>query len=105
MPPTCTEIGWKAYKACENCDYTTTYQAASIRRPGASRAKTCLSAGTIPDYTVHNHDLVHHEAKADLHEIGYEAYTLRLQYLCGTPIDPDNHDLVHRGQLPARAFP
>ena len=49
--PTCTEAGWNAYKACENCDYTTyqeldalghAYEACTVQ-------PTCTKAG----YTLH----------------------------------------------------
>lgn len=50
--PTCTEIGWNAYEACKNCNYTTRKELPAL-----------------------NHDLVQHEAKAPTcTEIGWNAY-------------------------------
>ena len=50
--PTCTEIGWNAYKTCSRCDYTTYTELPAL-----------------------NHDLVQHEAKAPTcTEIGWNAY-------------------------------
>lgn len=50
--PTCTEIGWDAYKTCSRCDYTTYAELPAL-----------------------NHDLVQHEAKAPTcTEIGWNAY-------------------------------
>ncbi len=54
--PTCTEIGWDAYKTCqrEGCDYTTYAEIPAL-----------------------NHDLVHHEAKTPTcTEIGWDAYDI-----------------------------
>ena len=54
--PTCTEIGWDAYKTCqrEGCDYTTYAKIPAL-----------------------NHDLVHHEAKTPTcTEIGWDAYDI-----------------------------
>ena len=50
--PTCTEIGWEAYRTCENCDYTEYVE--------------------IP---ANGHAYVNHDAKAPTcTEIGWEAY-------------------------------
>ncbi len=50
--PTCTDIGWDAYEACKNCNYTTRTELPAL-----------------------NHALVHHEAKAPTcTEIGWNAY-------------------------------
>ena len=50
--PTCTEIGWDAYKTCSRCDYTTYAELPAL-----------------------NHDLVRHDAKAPTcTEIGWDAY-------------------------------
>lgn len=51
--PTCTDIGWDAYEACKNCNYTTTYQ----------------------ELPALNHDLEQHDAKAPTcTEKGWDAY-------------------------------
>ena len=50
--PTCTEIGWNAYEACKNCDYTTRKELPAL-----------------------NHALEQHEAQAPTcTEIGWDAY-------------------------------
>ncbi|MBR1606258.1 MAG: hypothetical protein IJ664_00990 [Clostridia bacterium] len=50
--PSCTEIGWDAYKTCSRCDYTTYVEKKAL-----------------------GHDLIDHEAKApSCTEIGWEAY-------------------------------
>ena len=49
--PTCTEAGWNAYKACENCDYTTYKELAALGHAYEARTvqPTCTKAG----YTLH----------------------------------------------------
>ena len=50
--PTCTDIGWDAYEACKNCNYTTRTELPAL-----------------------NHDLEQHDAKAPTcTEIGWNAY-------------------------------
>ena len=89
--PTCTEIGWDAYKTCSRCDYTTyaelpalnhalvqhDAQAATCTEKGWDAYKTCSRC----DYTTYaeqpalNHNLVNHDAKAPTcTEIGWDAY-------------------------------
>ena len=49
--PTCTEAGWNAYKACENCDYTTYQELDALGHAYEARTvqPTCTKAG----YTLH----------------------------------------------------
>ena len=92
--PTCTEVGWETYDACqrEGCDHTVNY----VELPALNhdlvhhdaKAPTCTEAGwneydtcSRCDYTTKvelpalNHDLVHHDAKAPTcTEAGWEAY-------------------------------
>lgn len=70
--PTCTEIGWDAYKTCSRCDYTTYAELPAL-----------------------NHDLVQHEAKAPTcTEIGWNAYETcsRCDYTTYTELPALNHD-------------
>ena len=70
--PTCTEIGWNAYEACKNCNYTTRKELPAL-----------------------NHDLVNHAAKAPTcTEIGWDAYDLCVScgYTTYTELPALNHD-------------
>ena len=70
--PTCTEIGWDAYKTCSRCDYTTYAELPAL-----------------------NHDLVQHEAKAPTcTEIGWNAYETcsRCDYTTYAELPALNHD-------------
>lgn len=70
--PTCTEIGWDAYKTCSRCDYTTYAEQPAL-----------------------NHDLVNHDAKAPTcTEIGWNAYDTcsRCDYTTYAELPALNHD-------------
>ena len=75
--PTCTEIGWDEYDACqrEGCTYTTKVEIPALK-----------------------HKLVHHDAKAPTcTEIGWEEYDTcsRCDYTTKVEIPALKHDLVH----------
>ena len=75
--PTCTEIGWDAYDACqrEGCTYTTKVELPALK-----------------------HNLVHHDAKAPTcTEIGWEEYDTcsRCDYTTKVELLALKHDLVH----------
>ena len=84
--PTCTEIGWDAYKTCSRCDYTTYAELPAL-----------------------NHDLVQHEAKAPTcTEIGWNAYETcsRCDYTTYAELPALNHALVqHEAQAPTCTEP
>ena len=70
--PTCTEIGWNAYEACKNCNYTTRKELPAL-----------------------NHDLEQHAAKAPTcTEIGWNAYETcsRCDYTTYAELPALNHD-------------
>ena len=70
--PTCTEIGWDAYEACKNCNYTTRKELSAL-----------------------NHDLEQHAAKAPTcTEIGWDAYETcsRCNHTTRTELPALNHD-------------
>ena len=70
--PTCTEIGWDAYEACKNCNYTTRTELPAL-----------------------NHDLVQHDAKAPTcTEIGWDAYETcsRCDHTTYAELPALNHD-------------
>ena len=70
--PTCTDIGWDAYEACKNCNYTTRTELPAL-----------------------NHDLEQHEAKAPTcTEIGWDAYDTcsRCDYTTYVELPALNHD-------------
>lgn len=70
--PTCTDIGWDAYEACKNCNYTTRKELPAL-----------------------NHALVQHEAKAPTcTEIGWNAYETcsRCDYTTYAELPALNHD-------------
>ena len=92
-PPTCTEIGWDEYDACqrEGCDYTTKVEIPALKHKLVhhdAKAPTCTETGweeydtcSRCDYTTKvellalKHDLVHHDAKAPTcTEIGWNEY-------------------------------
>ena len=112
--PTCTEIGWDAYKTCSRCDYTTyaelpalnhalvqhDAQAATCTEKGWNAYETCSRC----DYTTYaelpalNHALVNHAAKAPTcTEIGWDAYKTcsRCDYTTYAEQPALNHDLVN----------
>ena len=91
--PTCTEIGWNAYDACqrEGCTYTTKVEIPALKHNLVhhdAKAPTCTEIGwdeydtcSRCDYTTKvellalKHDLVHHDAKAPTcTEIGWDEY-------------------------------
>ena len=91
--PTCTEIGWDEYDACqrEGCTYTTKVELPALKHKLVhhdAKAPTCTEIGwdeydtcSRCDYTTKvellalKHDLVHHDAKAPTcTEIGWEEY-------------------------------
>ena len=91
--PTCTEIGWNAYDACqrEGCTYTTKVEIPALKHKLVhhdAKAPTCTEIGweeydtcSRCDYTTKvellalKHDLVHHDAKAPTcTEIGWDEY-------------------------------
>ena len=70
--PTCTEIGWNAYEACKNCNYTTRKELPALK-----------------------HDLEQHAAKAPTcTEIGWNAYETcsRCDYTTYAELPALNHD-------------
>ena len=91
--PTCTEIGWDEYDACqrEGCTYTTKVELPALKHNLVhhdAKAPTCTEIGweeydtcSRCDYTTKveipalKHKLVHHDAKAPTcTEIGWEEY-------------------------------
>ena len=91
--PTCTEIGWNEYDACqrEGCDYTTKVEIPALKHKLVhhdAKAPTCTEIGwdeydtcSRCDYTTKvelpalKHNLVHHDAKAPTcTEIGWDEY-------------------------------
>ena len=91
--PTCTEIGWDEYDACqrEGCDYTTKVEIPALKHKPVhhdAKAPTCTETGweeydtcSRCDYTTKvelpalKHNLVHHDAKAPTcTEIGWNEY-------------------------------
>ena len=93
--PTCTEIGWNEYDACqrEGCTYTTKVEIPALKHKLVhhdAKAPTCTEIGWDEydacqregcDYTTKvellalKHDLVHHDAKAPTcTEIGWNEY-------------------------------
>ena len=91
--PTCTEIGWDEYDACqrEGCTYTTKVEIPALKHKLVhhdAKAPTCTETGweeydtcSRCDYTTYQeipalkHDLVHHDAKAPTcTEIGWNEY-------------------------------
>ncbi len=76
--PTCTEIGWDEYDACqrEGCDYTTKVELLALK-----------------------HDLVHHDAKAPTcTEIGWNEYDTcsRCDYTTKVEIPAPGHDYTEK---------
>ena len=91
--PTCTEIGWNEYDACqrEGCTYTTKVEIPALKHKLVhhdAKAPTCTETGweeydtcSRCDYTTKvelpalKHKLVHHDAKAPTcTEIGWNEY-------------------------------
>ena len=114
--PTCTEIGWDEYDACqrEGCTYTTKVEIPALKHKLVhhdAKAPTCTEIGweeydtcSRCDYTTKvelpalKHDLVHHDAKAPTcTEIGWEEYDTcsRCDYTTKVELPALKHDLVH----------
>ncbi len=114
--PTCTEIGWEEYDACqrEGCDYTTKVEIPALKHKLVhhdAKAPTCTETGweeydtcSRCDYTTKvellalKHDLVHHDAKAPTcTETGWEEYDTcsRCDYTTKVELLALKHDLVH----------
>ena len=114
--PTCTEIGWDEYDACqrEGCDYTTKVEIPALKHKLVhhdAKAPTCTETGweeydtcSRCDYTTKvelpalKHKLVHHDAKAPTcTEIGWEEYDTcsRCDYTTKVELPALKHKLVH----------
>ena len=118
--PTCTEIGWDEYDACqrEGCTYTTKVEIPALKHKLVhhdAKAPTCTEIGWNEydacqregcDYTTKvellalKHDLVHHDAKAPTcTEIGWDEYDACQRegctYTTKVEIPALKHKLVH----------
>ena len=114
--PTCTEIGWDEYDACqrEGCDYTTKVEIPALKHKLVhhdAKAPTCTETGweeydtcSRCDYTTKvelpalKHKLVHHDAKAPTcTEIGWNEYDTcsRCDYTTKVELPALKHKLVH----------
>ena len=116
--PTCTEIGWDAYDACqrEGCTYTTKVEIPALKHKLVhhdAKAPTCTEIGweeydtcSRCDYTTKveipalKHKLVHHDAKAPTcTEIGWNEYDACQREGCDYTTKVEllalKHDLVH----------
>ena len=114
--PTCTEIGWDAYDACqrEGCTYTTKVEIPALKHKLVhhdAKAPTCTEIGweeydtcSRCDYTTKvelpalKHKLVHHDAKAPTcTEIGWDEYDTcsRCDYTTKVELPALKHNLVH----------
>ena len=115
--PTCTEIGWDAYDACERegCTYTTKVEIPALKHKLVhhdAKAPTCTEIGweeydtcSRCDYTTYQeipalkHNLVHHDAKAPTcTEIGWEEYDTcsRCDYTTKVEIPAPGHDYTEK---------
>ena len=115
--PTCTEIGWDAYDACqrEGCTYTTKVEIPALKHKLVhhdAKAPTCTETGweeydtcSRCDYTTKveipalKHKLVHHDAKAPTcTEIGWEEYDTcsRCDYTTKVEIPAPGHDYTEK---------
>ena len=117
--PTCTEIGWDEYDACqrEGCDYTTKVEIPALKHKLVhhdAKAPTCTEIGWNEydacqregcDYTTKvellalKHDLVHHDAKAPTcTETGWEEYDTcsRCDYTTKVEIPAPGHDYTEK---------
>ena len=111
--PTCTEIGWNAYEARKNCNYTTRKELPALNHDleqHAAKAPTCTETGWDAyegctrsgcNYTTYHvrpalkHNLVQHAAKAPTcTEIGWDAYETcsRCDYTTYAELPALNHD-------------
>ena len=119
--PTCTEIGWDAYKTCSRlgCNYTTYQEIPALKHDLVhhdAQAATCTEKGWDAyeackncNYTTRKelpaqHDLEQHAAKAaTCTEKGWNAYETcsRCNYTTYAELPALNHDLVnHDAQAP-----
>ena len=115
--PTCTEIGWNAYDACqrEGCTYTTKVEIPALKHKLVhhdAKAPTCTETGwdeydtcSRCDYTTKvelpalKHNLVHHDAKVPTcTEIGWEEYDTcsRCDYTTKVEIPAPGHDYTEK---------
>ena len=115
--PTCTEIGWNAYDACqrEGCTYTTKVEIPALKHKLVhhdAKAPTCTETGweeydtcSRCDYTTKvelpalKHNLVHHDAKAPTcTETGWEEYDTcsRCDYTTKVEIPAPGHDYTEK---------
>ena len=115
--PTCTEIGWDAYDACqrEGCTYTTKVEIPALKHKLVhhdAKAPTCTETGweeydtcSRCDYTTKvelpalKHDMVHHDAKAPTcTETGWEEYDTcsRCDYTTKVEIPAPGHDYTEK---------
>ena len=117
--PTCTEIGWDEYDACqrEGCTYTTKVEIPALKHKLVhhdAKAPTCTEIGWNEydacqregcDYTTKvellalKHDLVHHDAKAPTcTETGWEEYDTcsRCDYTTKVEIPAPGHDYTEK---------
>ena len=115
--PTCTEIGWDAYDACqrEGCTYTTKVEIPALKHKLVhhdAKAPTCTETGwneydtcSRCDYTTKveipalKHKLVHHDAKAPTcTETGWEEYDTcsRCDYTTKVEIPAPGHDYTEK---------
>ena len=115
--PTCTEIGWNEYDACqrEGCTYTTKVEIPALKHKLVhhdAKAPTCTENGweeydtcSRCDYTTYQeipalkHNLVHHDAKAPTcTEIGWEEYDTcsRCDYTTKVEIPAPGHDYTEK---------
>ena len=117
--PTCTEIGWNAYDACqrEGCTYTTKVEipalkhklmhhdakAPSCTETGWEEYDTCQREGctytTKVELPALKHNLVHHDAKAPTcTEIGWDEYDTcsRCDYTTKVEIPALEHDYTEK---------
>ena len=115
--PTCTEIGWDAYDACqrEGCTYTTKVEIPALKHKLVhhdAKAPTCTETGweeydtcSRCDYTTKvellalKHDLVHHDAKAPTcTETGWEEYDTcsRCDYTTKVESPAPGHDYTEK---------
>ena len=115
--PTCTEIGWNEYDACqrEGCTYTTKVEIPALKHKLVhhdAKAPTCTEIGweeydtcSRCDYTTKvelpalKHNLVHHDAKASTcTENGWEEYDTcsRCDYTTKVEIPAPGHDYTEK---------
>ena len=117
--PTCTEIGWNAYDACqrEGCTYTTKVEIPALKHKLVhhdAKAPTCTETGweeydtcqregctytTKVELLALKHNLVHHDAKAPTcTEIGWDEYDTcsRCDYTTKVEIPAPGHDYTEK---------